>query len=184
MHSGNRLMGHTRPAALPAIAGYRVLVVDGTTRSALVVLSKGLAPVRWGRGGFFPCYSVQLGGTGTPDRFAGHPISISPLRRFAEKPAPCRTACLRRVVLGRQARFFLVLFLTRIRKRTKRKKVEGKGRTCVRPERSSMQQLSADRRPVKTLWMSHKRTLAKNVTYVPDHLLPMYPVRTIEKKEK
>ncbi len=46
-------MGHTRPAALPAIAGYRVLVVDGTTRSALVVLSKGLAPVRWGRGGFF-----------------------------------------------------------------------------------------------------------------------------------
>ena len=65
--------------------------------------------------GVFPCQSVQHCGTGTAYEFVGHRRLYSPVRRFAEKPAPRRAA-----------RFFLVLFLTRIRKRTKRKrKVKG-----------------------------------------------------------
>ena len=57
--------------------------------------------------GVLPRRSIQQCRVAYHPQSAGHKRLFLPVRRFAGKPAPCRTA-----------RFFLVLFLTRIRKRT------------------------------------------------------------------
>ena len=59
-------------------------------------------------------------------------------------------------------------FSLRERKRAKRRKMHGESRNAsVCPERSSRHRLSANMRPVKTLWFNHKRTAPNRVTHVP-----------------
>ena len=78
---------------------------------------------RWRRWGFFPRLSVQHWSTVCSYGYAGHRRLYQAVRRFAEKPAPRRAAP-----------FFLVLFLGRTRKRTKKKeklRIKGTARSMT-----------------------------------------------------